>query len=98
MLRKLLMLLDQGSMTFSEMASAMEVSEVDLRNRLDMLVRMGHMEGVPIMGDSEDPSGDCPGCVLSGRCFDDSCSDGKPTVGYRLTEKGMRLARKGEGG
>ena len=98
MLRNLLRLLDQGSMTFSEVATAMEMSEVDLRNRMDMLARMGHLETVPIMGTSEDPSGDCPGCVLSGRCLDDSCSDGKPTVGYRLTEKGLRLARKGVGG
>jgi predicted ArsR family transcriptional regulator len=97
MLRKLLALLNQGSMTFSEVAVAMDLTEVELRNRLDMMVRMGQLEAVPIMGDSMDPEGDCPGCVLSGRCHDDDCSDGVPTVGYRLTEKGMRLARKGEG-
>ena len=95
MIRRLLELLDQGSMTFGQVAKEVGLTEAELRSRMDMLVRMGHLEAVPIGGDSLDPGADCPGCILSGRCLSDSCSDGVPTVGFRLTEKGMRLARKG---
>jgi predicted ArsR family transcriptional regulator len=94
MIRRLLVLLDQGSMTFGRVAQEMGLSEAELRGRMEMMVRMGHLESVPLNGDSLDPGVNCPGCLLSGRCLTDSCSDGVPTVGFRLTEKGRRLARK----
>ncbi len=95
MIRRLLVLLDEGSMTFGQLAVEMGLTEAELRGRMEMLVRMGHLDSVPLAGDSPDPGADCPGCVLSGRCLTDSCTDGVPTVGFRMTEKGRRLVRKG---
>lgn len=92
-IRQLLVLLDSGGLTFSEVAERAGLGEVELRNRLDVMASMGHLEVVPIMGDDQDPEGTCPGCVFSSRCKQDTCSDGMPVMGYRLTDKGKRLAR-----
>ena len=94
MIRRLLVLLDQGSMSFSELAEELGLTQVDLKGRMELMVRMGHLEAIDLRGHHEDGGGGCPGCVLSGRCRDKTCDDGTPMVGYRLTEKGMRLARK----
>ena len=94
MIRQILTLLEEGDMTFSEVAGRMGLSEPELRNRLEMMTSMGHLESVPIQGDTLDPSADCPGCAFSSSCVEDSCSDGVPVVGYRVTDKGRRLARK----
>jgi hypothetical protein len=93
MIRNALALIDRGSITLSEMAMELDMSEADLKNRLEMMVMMGHLEAVPIAGDSPDPDLDCPGCLMAGTCREEVCSDGVPVVGYRLTAKGKRLAR-----
>ncbi len=98
MLRKALMLIDKGSITFSEMALELDMNEADVKNRLETMVMMGHLEAVTIPGESADPEGHCPGCVMASTCKQDACSDGIPVVGYRLTEKGRRLARSEEEG
>ena len=90
---QLLVMLDEGGLTLSEMAERSGLGEVELRNRLEVMASMGHLEVVPIMGDDLGPDGSCPGCVFSSRCKADTCSDGMPIVGYRLTDKGRRLAR-----
>jgi hypothetical protein len=96
MIRKALMLIDRGSTTLSEMASELDMTEADLKNRLEMMVMMGHLEAVTIVGDSEEPEANCPGCVMASTCREDECSDGVPVVGYRLSDKGRRLARGAE--
>lgn len=97
MIRKTLALLDGGSITLSEMARELEMSEPDLKNRLEMMVSMGHLEAVSFApGEAEDGTA-CPNCVLASVCRDDTCSKGAPVVGYRLTEKGRRLVRGREG-
>lgn len=98
MIRKALRLIDKGSITFSEMALELGMTEADLKNRLETMVMMGHLEAVTIPGDSVDPEGHCPGCVMASTCREDVCSEGVPLVGYRLTEKGRRLVRSEEGG
>ncbi len=101
MIRELLILVDQGSMTLGDMAVKMDMSEADLKNRMEMMVRMGHLEAMAIGEESPDPEGDCPGCVMASKCQDDTCSDGPVMVGYRITEKGQRIARgpaNGRGG
>jgi predicted ArsR family transcriptional regulator len=92
-IRQLLAVLDEGGMTFAEVAARLGLGEMELRNRLDMMASMGHLEAVPVGGDDRDPAGSCPGCVFSSRCKEDTCSDGMPVVGYKLTDKGRRLAR-----
>jgi hypothetical protein len=92
-IRQLLALLDEGGLTFSEVASRVGLGEVELRNRLEMMASLGHLEAVPVRGDGRGPEDQCPGCVFSARCKKDTCSDGSPVVGYRLTDKGRRLAR-----
>jgi len=97
MIRKALQLIDSGSITLSEMALELDMTEADLKSRLEMMVMMGQLEAVTIPGDAIDADGLCPGCVMASTCREDECSDGVPAVGYRLTEKGQRLARgKGE--
>jgi hypothetical protein len=96
MIRKALALIDKGSTTLSEMALELGMTEADLKARLENMSRMGLLEAVTIPADAADPEGHCPGCVMASTCKDDVCSDGNPTVGYRLTDKGRRLAR-GEG-
>ncbi|NIP37310.1 MAG: hypothetical protein GWN18_20335 [Thermoplasmata archaeon] len=98
MIRKALRLIDRGSITFSEMALELGMTEADLKNRLETMVMMGHLEAVTIPGDAIDPDGHCPGCVMASTCREDVCSEGVPVVGYRLTEKGRRLARSEEEG
>ncbi|UCC92929.1 MAG: hypothetical protein JSW25_09735 [Thermoplasmata archaeon] len=93
MIRKALVLIDKGSITLSEMAMELDMSEADLKSRLEMMVMMGHLEAVTIAGDSHDPDLDCPGCLMASTCREDECSEGVPVVGYRLTDKGRRLAR-----
>jgi len=98
MIRKALQLIDRGSITLSEMAIDLGMTEADLKSRLEMMVMMGHLEAVTIPGDAIDPEGHCPGCIMASTCRADECSDGAPAVGYRLTDKGRRLARgKGDG-
>ena len=97
MIRKALQLIEKGSITLSEMAIELGLTEADLKSRLEMMVMMGHLEAVTIPGDAMDPEGHCPGCTMASTCRKDECSEGVPAVGYRLTEKGQRLARgKGE--
>ena len=97
MIRKALALIDRGSITLSEMAMELDMSEADVKNRLEMMVMMGHLEAVTIPADTTDAEADCPGCIMSSRCREDECSDGVPVVGYRLTEKGKRMAQGMEG-
>lgn len=97
MIRNALALIDRGSITLSEMAMELGMSEPDLKNRLEMMVMMGHLEAVTITGDSMDAELDCPGCLMASTCREDECSDGVPVVGYRLTDKGRRLAQGKEG-
>ena len=97
MIRKALQLIDNGSITLSEMSIELGMTEADLKSRLEMMVMMGQLEAVTIPGDTVDPEGHCPGCTMASTCKVDECSDGVPVVGYRLTEKGQWLARgKGE--
>jgi hypothetical protein len=93
MIRKALELIDAGSITLSEMALELGMTEAELKTRLETMVRMGHLEALTIPGDAVDPDGHCPGCLMAGTCRDEVCSDGVPLVGYRLTEKGRRLVR-----
>jgi hypothetical protein len=58
-----------------------------------MMVMMGQLDAVTIDGDSTQPEMNCPGCLMASTCREDDCSDGVPVVGYRLTDKGRRLAR-----
>ena len=97
MIRKALALIDRGSITLSEMAMELDMSEADVKNRLEMMVMMGHLEAVTIPADTMDAEADCPGCIISSRCREDECSDGIPVVGYRLTDKGKRMAQGMEG-
>ena len=97
MIRRLLALMDERSMTLSELAREMDMTEADLKSRMEMVVRMGHLEAVTIDGDDMDAEGRCPNCVMASVCREEDCSDGIPVVGYRLTDKGRRLARGGEG-
>lgn len=92
MIRKALALIDKGSITLSKMALDLGMTEADLKDRLENMARMGLLEAVTIPADAVDPEGHCPGCVMASTCRDDVCSEGDPTVGYRLTEKGRRLA------
>jgi hypothetical protein len=87
--------METRSMTLSEMALEMGMSEADLKNRLEMMASMGHLEAITIDSDNPDPEADCPGCVMASKCRVDDCSDGVPVVGYRLTDKGRRLAQDG---
>ncbi len=93
MIRKLLILVDQGSMALGDMAVEMDMTEADLKGRMEMMVRMGHLEAMTIDEESPDPEGDCPGCVMASKCQDDTCTDGPVVVGYRITEKGRRIAQ-----
>ena len=98
MIRKLLILVDQGSMTLGDMAVEMDMSEADLKGRMEMMVRMGHLKAITIDEESPDPEGDCPGCVMASKCQEETCSDGPTVVGYRITEKGRRIAQDPENG
>jgi DNA-binding HxlR family transcriptional regulator len=93
MIKRMLVMLDRGSTTLSGMARQMDITEAELKNRLEMMVRMGHLESVPLHGDDPGSMANCPGCILASRCKVDECSGGPPVVGYRLTDKGRRLAR-----
>ena len=93
MIKKMLVMIDQGPMTLSEMAEQTDLTEADLKNRLEMMVRMGHLEALHLDADAQEPEAACPGCVMAAKCQAEECSDGPPVVGYRLTDKGRRLAR-----
>ena len=97
MIRKALAIIDRGSITLSVMAQELGLTEADLKNRLETMVMMGLLEGIPIPGDAIDPEEHCPGCVMASTCREDVCSEGVPVMGYRLTDKGRRLARNGGG-
>lgn len=97
MIRKALRLIEKGSITLSAMADELGMTEADLKNRLETMVMMGHLEAVRIPGDSRDPQLHCPGCVMASTCRRDVCTDGAPVVGYRLTEKGSRLIGSDQG-
>ena len=97
MIRKALRLVEKGSITLSAMAEVLDMTEADLKNRLETMVMMGHLEAVRIPGDSQDPQLHCPGCVMASTCRQDVCTDGVPVVGYRLTEKGQRLVSSDRG-
>jgi hypothetical protein len=86
-------MIDHGSITLSDMAVELGMTEADLKSRLEMMVMMGHLEAVTISGDTMDADMDCPGCLMASNCRDEVCSEGVPVVGYRLTDKGRRLAR-----
>ncbi len=97
MIRNTLTMIDEGSITLSEMALELGMTEADLKSRLETMVMMGHLEAITIPGDSDAPEEHCPGCVMAGTCREDMCSGGVPVVGYRLTEKGRRIVRSGRG-
>lgn len=98
MIRELLILVDQGSLTLGDMAVKMDMSEADLKGRMEMMVRMGHLEAIAIDEWSSAPEGDCPGCVMASKCQEETCSDGPVIVGYRITEKGRRIGQSPENG
>jgi len=91
MIRKTLALIEAGSLTISELALEMGMTEADLKSRLEMMVMMGHLEAITVPMDADDPEEHCPGCLMAGTCRTDTCSDGVPVVGYRLTDKARRL-------
>ena len=97
MIRKVLGMIDSGSTTLSEMARELGMSEADLKSRLEMMVIMGHLEAVRLDGGPDQTEDACPGCLLASTCRDDTCSEGEPVVGYRLTEKARRLVLGEEG-
>lgn len=93
-MRKLLRLMDTRSMTLSELASRLSLTESELKSRMELLVQMGNLEAVYVEDAPSEEGEGCPGCVLASVCKDeDTCSEGRPVVGYRLTDKGRRLAR-----
>ncbi len=94
MIRKALALIDGGSLTMSELALEMDMTEADLKSRLEMMVMMGHLEAIKLTVEDGDPEERCPGCLMAGSCRTDDCSDGPPVVGYRLTDKARRLLGK----
>jgi hypothetical protein len=91
-------MIDRGSITLSEMALELGMTEADLKSRLETMVRMGHLEAITIPADAERPDDHCPGCVMASTCREDVCSEGVPVVGYRLTDKGKRIIGKGKEG
>lgn len=91
MIREALEMIDRGSITLSKMAQELGMSEADLKNRLEMMVMMGHLEAVTIPRSAIDPEGHCPGCLMASTCKGDVCSEGVPIVGYKLTDKGRRM-------
>ena len=93
MIRKTLALIEEGSLTLSELALELGMTEADLKSRLEMMVMMGHLEAMTIPLDADDPEERCPGCLMAGTCRTEVC-DGVPVVGYRLTEKALRLLGK----
>jgi hypothetical protein len=97
MIRKTLAMIDQGSITLSQMALELGMTEADLKSRLETMVMMGHLEAITVPGDANDPEEHCPGCVMASICKDEVCSEGAPVVGYRLTEKGRRIVRSYRG-
>ena len=98
MIRKLLTLIDKSSMTFGEMAVKLDMSEADLKGRMEMMVRMGQLEAITMA--------DLIGTLYEfGRRDADNrppltgmCSDGPTVVGYRMTEKGRRIVQAPENG
>ncbi len=91
MIRHVLQMIAEGGIPLPELAAKIGLREPELKNRLEMMVRMGYLEAINI---TEVPEGElpCHGCLMAARCKDEDCSDGPPVVGYRLTEKGKRVA------
>jgi DNA-binding HxlR family transcriptional regulator len=87
----MLVVVAEGTRSFSELADEFGLREPELKNRLEMMVRMGYLEAIHAHEVPEEEL-HCHGCLMAARCKDDDCSDGPPVVGYRLTEKGRRVA------
>lgn len=75
-------MIDQGDMTFNEIAGELGLGRDELKFRLEMMEHVGEIEFV-INNQIE-----CSGCS---RCSDTKCSGDNQLVLYRLTEKGRKI-------
>lgn len=80
--KKILQLIDQGNMTFNDIADELELSRNELKFRLEMMEHMGEIESI---SDNQDG---CSGCCSS------KCSGMNQLVIYQLTKKGKKIINR----
>lgn len=94
MIKKILNLISQGNITFAELAKRLEINDIELRNRLELMEHMGYLKNQA----SEN-------CVLESKCNscpqqNDSCPGNVYkqnliiTQTYQLTKKGKHVCDK----
>jgi len=82
MIKDILKLMSLGGITLPEMARRLGAGLDDLKNRLEMMERMGYVEALHEVGRSE-----CPSCHTS-KCLAGDCHS--ESAIYHLTKKGLR--------
>ncbi len=86
MLKSILEIMAREDLSFSELAQTLDISTRELRNRLQTLENMGHIEKLP--GNSGEKA--CTFCPTASGC--ESCESNLqfPDT-YRITSKGRKL-------
>lgn len=84
MMREILLYIEKGKMTLSQIAREMGLEREELHSRVHMLERSGYIEEASLAGKECDEK--CTSCPVSSYCHDDSTNPRYLT----LTEKGRR--------
>ncbi len=91
MIKEFLKLMSLENLTLAEITQKLKISRDELKNRLEMMKRMGYIEA--LSEDKPNSESACASCRMTKFCS--PCSEGNAgnlriTV-YRLTDKGRRV-------
>jgi hypothetical protein len=93
MIKQILILLSQGTLTIAEIAHEMNMSKEDVMNHFEMMERMGYLEKSTITATTDrihEPGRVCAFCPEAKRCLSKKtiCGDG---IYYQMTPKGKKI-------
>jgi Mn-dependent DtxR family transcriptional regulator len=88
MIKDLLKHISLGNLTFNEMARRLKIGRCELKDRLEMMERMGYIQRVQGAANT-DGGAACALCSMANGCPKANAGEQK-TMGYFLTDKGKR--------
>jgi len=95
MIKEILTKIAQGNTTWNELVKALNLTHIEMSNRLETLESMGYIRTV-CQGKTEDVK-NCPGCPMNRTCSNLKSTKKDMIIKvYELTEKGKRACNTHE--
>ena len=92
MIKKILKLMLQKNISFSELANALKINQSELKNRFEIMVNMGYIK--VIHEDDCELGFKCKSCPAANKRCNDTKAYSLNTIAYRVTAKGKRIVMR----